>query len=210
MSIEGYGLPIKVRRGMVHKLYLFLTCFFWGQCLIWSQETPQHIRVIHDIIPIPAKRGKPLVLEASPMQSSEVNSFQLKPWHWIYLDYENKLNKSRIYTMTANIYVYPLRGVPMQEYKFFVLQKGEEISLEEYRGIKFIKMNKALSRIQDKANRWSHRERSSKELWEVSAWQHPNLYIVSYNKEHKKYYRYRVVMVVYCDKSHPNAFSTEE
>lgn len=185
-------------------LLLFSLC---GQ--VFAQEPLEPLIIVRDTIPYPEKRGEALFIKASPMMSTSLNSYQLKKRHWMHYDYINSTEK-RVYTMTANIYVYVLSGIPEIRYNFYYGGHGERMSEEEYQSLNITRMDLALPKIQHGDNKWTDKVKYTPDLWEVFRWQHPNLYIVAYDSKRKGYYRYRIAMVVYCDESHPNATYYDE
>ena len=40
---------------------------------------------------------------------------------------------------------------------------------------------------------------------EVDRWQHPHLFVVEHDKKAGRYYKYRIVLVIYMDYHHPEA-----
>lgn len=123
----------------------------------------------------------------------------------MHYDYINS-TEERDYIMTANIYTYILRGNPRRAYQFFYGDQGEVVSHEKYKSMHITSTDLAIPSILRSTYKWRLKADYSRELWEVSRWQHPNLYIVAYDKQRKSYYMHRVAMVVYCDESHPKAY----
>ena len=174
-----------------------------------AQNEPAPLIMLWDTIPFPKVCGEPIVVEARPLTPPNTPGNRIKSHSWVYLDY-SKPNK--IFTMTANLFLYVIKADPRIEYHFYCSQSGEALSLEEYQKIKFTNMPEALRKIklpQNQSSR-SHPKGYRRELWEVARWQHPNLYVVLYDKKRKSYYRYRVGLVIYCDETHPNATPPKE
>ena len=174
-----------------------------------AQNEPAPLIMLWDTIPFPKASGEPIVVEARPLTPSNTPGNRIKSHSWVYIDY-SKPNK--IFTMTANLFLHVIKSAPRIEYRFYCSQSGEALSLEEYHKTKITNITEALREIKLPKNQtlYTHPKNYMKEDWEVSRWQHPNLYVVLYDKQRKAYYRYRVGLVVYCDRTHPNATPPKE
>lgn len=92
-------------------------------------------------------------------------------------------------------------------YYLYYKYPAVEISSEEYKALRFIPM-KQIDKIL-KPYRLPRPRQPKGDLsyciGELYRYQHPNLYAVEYEPKEQRYYKYRIVLVIYIDTMHPDA-----
>ena len=94
-----------------------------------------------------------------------------------------------------------------ERYYLFYKYPAVEISAEEYKALRFVPM-KQIDKFLKPYRRPRPRHPNGKLIYgigELYRYQHPNLYAVEYEPKEQRYYKYRIVLVIYIDTMHPNA-----
>ena len=92
-------------------------------------------------------------------------------------------------------------------YYLYYKYPAVEISAEEYKALRFIPM-KQIDKFLKPYRLPRPRHPNGKLIYgigELYRYQHPNLYAVEYEPKEQRYYKYRIVLVIYIDTKHPNA-----
>ena len=94
-----------------------------------------------------------------------------------------------------------------ERYYLFYKYPAVEISAEEYKALRFVPMkqiDKFLKPYRLPRPRLPARKLTYG-IGELYRYQHPNLYAVEYEPKEQRYYKYRIVLVIYVDTMHPDA-----
>ena len=92
-------------------------------------------------------------------------------------------------------------------YYLYYKYPAVEISAEEYKALRFVPM-KQIDKFLKPYRRPRPRHPNGKLIYgigELYRYQHPNLYAVEYESKEQRYYKYRIVLVIYIDTKHPDA-----
>ena len=92
-------------------------------------------------------------------------------------------------------------------YYLYYKYPAVEISAEEYKALRFVPM-KQIDKFLKPYRRPRPRHPNGKLIYgigELYRYQHPNLYAVEYEPKEQRYYKYRIVLVIYIDTKHPDA-----
>lgn len=92
-------------------------------------------------------------------------------------------------------------------YYLYYKYPAVEISAEEYKALRFVPM-KQIDKILKPYRLPRPRLPARKLIYgigELYRYQHPNLYAVEYEPKEQRYYKYRIVLVIYVDTMHPDA-----
>lgn len=197
--------------------YFLLAVFLWNCTYFLSaQENAQDTLYMDFIrVPIPSVDSTVLAVHllAHPLRSPETPGDKYRLGDWVRLDYSKYPGilvptkpKSGRYKRKKieSHYVYLADPEKQQKYKFYYKgEAGERIRDVEYRSIKFSKLTDVRELFQSYKCTVPQR---GKDVHEVYRWQHPNLYVVMYDKSRQGYYRYRIALVIYTDPYHPDAY----
>ena len=94
-----------------------------------------------------------------------------------------------------------------ERYYLFYKYPAVEISAEEYKALRFVPM-KQIDKFLKPYRLPRPRHPNGKLIYgigELYRYQHPNLYAVEYEPKEQRYYKYRIVLVIYIDTKHPDA-----
>nr|WP_311144924.1 hypothetical protein [uncultured Porphyromonas sp.] len=187
---------------MKRLLFLLLTLL---HCTAWSQgyNAPDSIYVASGAVYIPPISGEPIYLLASPLHPGKIRGSKIRTRDWVKVDFSDQKNLHIIgfgdSLILENRLVYYAAGFPeMKEYELYYKGTGEEITKEDFDSIKFSRMPMALREI--KKYKLPRTRRFS---GEVDRWQHPHLFVVEHDKKAGRYYKYRIVLVIYMDYDQP-------
>lgn len=92
-------------------------------------------------------------------------------------------------------------------YYLYYKYPAVEISAEEYKALRFVPM-KQIDKFLKPYRLPRPRHPNGKLIYgigELYRYQHPNLYAVEYEPKEQRYYKYRIVLVIYIDTMHPDA-----
>ena len=92
-------------------------------------------------------------------------------------------------------------------YYLYYKYPAVEISAEEYKALRFVPM-KQIDKLLKPYRLPRPRHPDGKLIYgigELYRYQHPNLYAVEYEPKEQRYYKYRIVLVIYIDTKHPDA-----
>ena len=92
-------------------------------------------------------------------------------------------------------------------YYLYYKYPAVEISAEEYKALHFVPM-KQIDKFLKPYRLPRPRHPNGKLIYgigELYRYQHPNLYAVEYEPKEQRYYKYRIVLVIYIDTKHPDA-----
>ncbi len=195
-------------RSLLWVIVLPLLC-----CVSLSAQT-YSLDTVHlsdrDRIPIPEVSGEAYYLHAKPLRSPKTPGNKTRPGDWFDLNYSASSNllirngMSYPPILMENRFQYTGRISSEQFYHFYYKGNGEFMSKEEYSKINFSTISQVRKVIAP------YRLEVHRDVWrgpgELYRWQHPNLYVVAYDNERKGYYKYRIVLMIYYDYNHPNAY----
>lgn len=177
-----------------------------------SQSFPADTLVIgrYDRVALPSQSGKPIYLYASPLRSPKTSGTKMRPKDWVNFDYSKQENRLRGMgpqkddIIMENSFEYTVNASQQRYYTFYYKGTGELISQEQLEQIRFSTIEAVRRAISP------YRLTLPDDVWgalgELYRWQYPSLYVVSYDAERKGYYKYRIVLMVYYDYNHPNAY----
>lgn len=170
-------------------------------------------------VPIPAvdTTVSAMYLLAHPLRPPQTPGDRYRVDDWVRLDYSKHQGilvpsppKSGIYKWEKQESRFIYVQNPKKEQKYVFYYKGEEgelISDEEFKESNCPKFSIVRELLQPYNHVVLHKR---KDPYEVYRWQHPNLYVVVYDKTRKGYYRYRIALTIYRDPYHPEASVMEE
>lgn len=204
------------------RILFLVVALLWGYIVnIFAQESaPDTLYLSSMKLPIPAVDSTvPRVyLLAHPLRHPKTPGNKYRAGDWVRVDLSKypgvrvpiaPRSDIFVYERLESRFIYTQNPQKSQEYKFYYRgEEGELVSEEEFKSIKFLKFPavKKLLLPYDITPPILY----DKELGEVYRWQHPNLYVVVYDKNRKGYYRYRIALVIYHDDNHPKAYQILE
>ena len=164
-----------------------------------------------DRIPIPEVSGEAYYLHAKPLRSPKTPGNKTRAGDWFNLNYSASNNFLVLRgpgktppILLENRFLYEGRVPSEKYYHFYYKGDGELMSEEEYGKINF----STVSQIRKVIAPYKL-EIPREDVWlsgeDLYRWQHPNLYVVAYDNERKGYYKYRIVLTTYHDRSLSNA-----
>lgn len=189
-------------------LFLFLVDSLSAQ--VYSLDTV-HLSD-RDRIPIPKVSGKAYYLHAKPLRSPKTPGNKTRAGDWFNLNYSASNNFLVLRgpgpktppILAENLFRYKGPIPSRQYYSLYYKGDGELISEEEYGKINFSTISQIRKVVEP------YKLEIPRDIFvragELYRWQHPNLYVVAYDNERKGYYKYRIVLTIYYDHNHPDAY----
>lgn len=197
----------------------FVLCSYLNILLAQNAEVNTlQLEAMKVLVPPVDTTASVVYLWAKPLRHRRTPGNKYRVGDWVRLDF-SKHPGFRVpttskpdgyeYEKLESRFVYDQNPQKQQEYEFYYQgEEGELVSDTMLKTINFSKFPMVVSSLQP--YKLSVPNNRGWDLYEVCRWQHPHLYVVAYDSNRKGYYRYRIVLVMYKDIYHPDAYVINE